>query len=214
MKKIIFIILSFLVFSILVGCSSGPKCSSPYIEYAGNCCLDENQNNQCDVKEEKVSLCNKPYIQVGSDCCLDQDDNGICDKDEVELYKDCGYADSQATDGLNLCMRSAMAGCTPAKLVSKMDENGVYMEATMYVEGSTGIKCEVKMVVDKADLEVPAGIELTPEVLQVINLFKGMEGKEMTCFAPLGEVESFGFDDDEACSGTLLEYSKQMEGLI
>jgi len=80
------ILLTILIFGILFvsGCSSINElnCDGEYIEYQGNCCLDRDYNNVCDVidieKEGEINNDGTRYTR----CTLDSDCRaGFCGTD-------------------------------------------------------------------------------------------------------------------------------------
>lgn len=57
-------------------------CNPPYMVNASSCCLDTNQDQNCDMPEEEKLVCNPPYIIDGETCCLDTNANELCDTTE------------------------------------------------------------------------------------------------------------------------------------
>ncbi len=58
-------------------------CNAPMKKIGLRCCLDDDDNNQCDLDESTTSTkgdCERPYIFSGDGCCLDANRNDICDK--------------------------------------------------------------------------------------------------------------------------------------
>ncbi|MEM4245558.1 MAG: hypothetical protein QXR60_05145 [Candidatus Nanoarchaeia archaeon] len=91
------------------------------------------------------------------------------------------------------CFDEAFKSCTPAKLVSVIDNNYYYYA----IDGSRGDKCKVRVKLTKM------GIGTSQELIQAL------EGKEMTCYIPLTRVRELSFDTMPDvlgyCSGPLKE---------
>jgi len=110
MKKILFLVFLTLTILFCTGCDNidlskvsdedmariadkAVVCNDPYILIGEECCLDDNNDDICDINNElsnehETIVCNKPYIRFQSGCCLDVNDNKICDDDEVKDSED------------------------------------------------------------------------------------------------------------------------------
>ncbi|MFC1697770.1 hypothetical protein ACFL1H_05530 [Nanoarchaeota archaeon] len=127
-------------------------------------------------------------------------------------YEDCGTLTmDDMGEQYNECMNDAMLACNPAKMTSEVNLFGIYMKMSAFVEGKVGSECEVRMVMDKVSVDLPPDVPLDDEAKKAMAAIEGMSGKEMRCRAPIGTVGDFEIDDEESCSGSLIDYNKQLE---
>ncbi len=126
--------------------------------------------------------------------------------EDLSSFRDCGQDEG--------CMLAAIGNCEKAFMRKvQVDEEGT-LTTRFTVYGLEEDKCKMKYLFEK--IEITASDEDKALVMQFIK--SALEGQEITCVVPEGELQSIEEVDIEPildyCSGPLIDVAKQMRSAM
>lgn len=124
--------------------------------------------------------------------------------EDLSDYHDCG----DDTD----CLESYLPKCEKSFVTVTDGDSTITMTSKAYIEGIKENLCNIRIRIEK--VELPAGADPISGAF-----FSGMQGKEMTCVYPVGDITLItkGFNSDffeiDNCKGSFVDYMNMVKSV-